>query len=112
MNSPWNIAADFDIDMRLSEPGISGMLKSYETDYHTGMDVQAIAALLYDYTSGYPFLVSRLCKLMDERIAGSKGYSGRKAAWTKEGFLAAVRMLLTEESCLNRWIISSLIIQT
>lgn len=100
MNSPWNIAADFDIDMRLSEPGISGMLKSYETDYHTGMDVQAIAALLYDYTSGYPFLVSRLCKLMDERIAGSKGYSGRKAAWTKEGFLAAVRMLLTEENTL------------
>ncbi len=62
--------------------------------------LQAIAALLYDYTSGYPFLVSRLCKLMDERIAGSKGYPGRKAAWTKEGFLAAVRMLLTEENTL------------
>lgn len=45
MNSPWNIAADFDIDMRLSEPGISGMLKSYETDYHTGIAGNRCAAL-------------------------------------------------------------------
>lgn len=100
MNSPWNIAADFDIDMRLAEPGISGMLKDYESDYRTGMNVQEISALLYDYTSGYPYLVSRICKLIDEKIAGSKEYPDKSAAWTKDGFLAAVRMLLTEENTL------------
>ena len=25
--------------------------------------------LLYDYTSGYPYLVSRICQLVDERVA-------------------------------------------
>ena len=29
VNSPWNIAADFSIDMSLSEPGIRGMLDEY-----------------------------------------------------------------------------------
>lgn len=36
-NSSWNIAADFTIDMSLSEAGIRGMLDEYETDHHTGM---------------------------------------------------------------------------
>lgn len=89
-NSPWNIAADFDVDMSLSSQGIAGMLMEYEQEQHTGMDIQRMAALLYEYTSGYPFLVSRICKLMDERVA----------AWTKEGFLEAVRMLLSEENTL------------
>ena len=76
------------------------MLREYEEDYHTGMDVAGMAALLHAYTSGYPFLVSRLCKLMDEKIAGSGEFPQKQAAWTKEGFLTAVRMLLTEENTL------------
>ena len=40
VNSPWNIAADFDIDMSLSEEGIRGMLDEYEADHHTGMDTR------------------------------------------------------------------------
>ncbi|MCI9144678.1 MAG: ATP-binding protein [Lachnospiraceae bacterium] len=99
-NSPWNIAADFDVDMSFSQADIAGMLEEYEDDYHTGMDIAGIAALLYAYTSGYPFLVSRLCKLMDEKVAGSENLSTKWEAWTKEGFLAAVRMLLTEENTL------------
>jgi len=71
-NSTWNIAADFDIDMSLSAAGIEGMLADYETDYNTGMDIREMAALIYDYTSGYPFLVSRLCKYIDEKIAGTR----------------------------------------
>ena len=42
-NSPWNIAADFTIDMSLSETGIKGMLDEYEKDHHTGMDTGFIA---------------------------------------------------------------------
>lgn len=99
-NSPWNIAADFDVDMSLSESGIAGMLKEYEQDFRTGMDIGDMAELLFDYTSGYPYLVSRLCKLMDEYIVGSEGFSDKKEVWTKEGFLTAVRRLLTEENTL------------
>lgn len=37
---------------------------------------------------------------MDEKIAGSGEFPQKQAAWTKEGFLTAVRMLLTEENTL------------
>lgn len=100
MNSPWNIAADFNIDMSLSIVGIEGMLEKYEDDYHTGMDIRSMATLLYDYTSGYPFLVSRICKLLDEQVAGSDNYPQKKEAWSKSGFLTAVRILLTEKNTL------------
>ncbi len=99
-NSPWNIAADFEADMNLSEDGIAGMLMEYEQDYQTGMDIRKLAALLHTYTSGYPFLVSRLCKLIDERIAGNEEFPDKKDAWTKDGFLAALRILLTEANSL------------
>jgi hypothetical protein len=65
-NSPWNIAADFNVDMSFSPEEIATMLQAYENDYHTGMDIPAISNTLYFYTSGYPFLVSRLCKWLDE----------------------------------------------
>lgn len=100
INSPWNIAADFKIDMNFSEDGIAGMLRDYEADYHTGMDVEEIAGLIYDYTSGYPFLVSRLCKLMDEDVAGGESFPDKKSAWTKNGFLEAVKLLLSEKNTL------------
>lgn len=67
-NSPWNIASDFTVDMSFSASDISGMLEEYNQDYHTKIDIPMIAEMLYDYTSGYPFLVSRLCKIMDEII--------------------------------------------
>ena len=69
VNSPWNIAADFDIDMSLSEDGIKGMLDEYEADHHTGMDTAAIAHSIREYTNGYPFLVSRICQLIDEDVS-------------------------------------------
>lgn len=100
VNSPWNIAADFLLDMNFSVKDISGMLAEYESDYQTGMDIKEIAQFIYDYTSGYPFLVSRICKLMDERITGSEGYFDRKLVWTKEGVLEAVKILLIEKNTL------------
>jgi hypothetical protein len=65
-NSPWNIAADFDMDMSFSAPEIATMLEAYEGDRRTGMDIGAVAGQLHYYTSGYPFLVSKLCKMIDE----------------------------------------------
>lgn len=100
-NSPWNIAADFDINMSLSRQGIAGMLREYEADHDTGMNPEEMAGLLYDYTSGYPFLVSRLCKLMDEKMPP-------EIAWTKEGFLETVRRLLLEKNTLFESLIGKL----
>lgn len=100
LNSPWNIAADFLIDMSFSAKDIAGMLAQYEADHHTGMNIEKIAGLIYDYTSGYPFLVSRICKLLDERIAGSAAYPTLTAAWTRPGFLEAINILLSEKNTL------------
>lgn len=58
-----------------------------------------MAGLLHNDTSGYPYLVSRLCKLMDEKV-GAGSQKQKKAAWSKDGLLAAVRMLLSENDML------------
>lgn len=84
-NSPWNIASDFNIDMSLSVKEIASMLSEYERDHHTGMDVELMSREIYFYTSGYPFLVSRLCKWIDEE--GNKN-------WTAESLRVAEKELL------------------
>lgn len=99
-NSPWNIAADFDVSMEFTRADIAGMLEVYQRDYCVGMDIPAMAQMLYDYTSGYPFLVSRLCKLLDEKVAGTEKFPDRSAAWSGEGFQEALRLLLTESNTL------------
>jgi hypothetical protein len=67
------------------------MLTEYESDNATGMDIPAIAAEIYAYTSGYPFLVSRICKHIDEKL-------GRD--WTVYGVHDAVQILLKEKNTL------------
>ena len=44
MNSPWNIAIDFKVDMSFSAKEIETMLVDYENDHHTGMDTGTIAS--------------------------------------------------------------------
>lgn len=100
INSPWNIAADFKVNMGFSVEDIAGMLSEYEDEHHTSMDVEKMAELIFGYTSGYPFLVSRICKLLDEDIAGSKEFPNEADAWKREGFLEAVKMLLAEKNML------------
>ena len=99
-NSPWNIAADFNIDMSFSRIEISKMLKEYEKDHNTGMDIEEMAGLIEDYTSGYPFLVSRLCQLLDRKYKVNMTDQEHKGIWTKEGFNAAIRSILTEKNTL------------
>lgn len=99
-NSPWNIAVNFDADLEFHAKDIAGMLTEYEKDHTTGMDICAMAKELYDYTSGYPFLVSRLCQIMDERMQGKEGLSGKEKAWSQEGVLEAIKVLLSESNTL------------
>ena len=108
MNSPWNIAVDFKMDMSFSAQEIAGMLQEYEKDYATGMDIEGMSALIYEYTSGYPFLVSKLCKLMDEEIAGSAQFPEKKTAWSYAGFLEANKILLAEKNTLFESMVNKL----
>ena len=94
-NSPWNIAADFDIDMSFSPEHISRMLREYETDHQTGMKENALAQEIYAYTGGYPYLVSRICQLLDQKTAIEDG-----SVWTHAGLLDAVRELTGEDNSL------------
>ena len=91
-NSPWNIAADFGVDMSFSAEQIRQMLDEYELDRHTGMDTAAAARLIFDYTGGYPYLVSRICCLADA--------SGRSDAWSRSGISDMVCQLLKEPDSL------------
>jgi hypothetical protein len=90
-NSPWNIAADFEVDMSFSASDIETMLAAYENDHHTGMNIEEIAREIRFYTSGYPYLVSRICMKIDTEL-------GRN--WTLEGVREAVKLILDEKSTL------------
>ncbi|MFP3155213.1 hypothetical protein LQZ18_12475 [Lachnospiraceae bacterium ZAX-1] len=90
-NSPWNIAVKFDVDMSFQPNEISTMLNQYEDDHHTGMDIPLISQEIYSYTSGYPFLVSRVCQAVDEELDKN---------WTMEGIKGAVKIILKEANTL------------
>ena len=99
-NSPWNVAEDFTVDMSFSSENISRMLEDYEHDHNTGMNILAMAEGIYGYTSGYPYLVSRICKIIDEQLQEKAEFSALKTAWTAEGLTEAVKMLLKETNTL------------
>ncbi|MCD8020548.1 MAG: ATP-binding protein [Clostridiales bacterium] len=107
-NSPWNIAADFDVDMSFGVTDIAKMLLQYESDYHTGMDVNGISELIYNYTSGYPVLVSRICKILDEKIAGNTIFPDKSSVWTKDGVNEAVKRIIKEDNPLYESILDKL----
>lgn len=95
VNSPWNIAADFELDMSLSETGIMGMLDEYEADHHTGMDTKEIAKSIREYTNGYPYLVSRICQKIDTDFVPGV-FRTLHDAWTLYGVDEAVKKILSE----------------
>jgi len=91
INSPWNIAVHFKVDMSFSAPEIATMLIEYDKDHKTGMDIEAISKEIRAYTSGYPYLVSRLCQIIDEDIDKD---------WTINGVQNAIKLILNEDSTL------------
>ncbi len=96
-NSPWNIASPFKVDMSFSPDDIAGMLTDYENEHHTGMDIQKISQLIYDYTSGYPVLVSSICKLIDESFK-----------WSESSVSEAVKIILKENNALFESLINKI----
>ena len=88
-NSPWNIAISYDIDMTFSAKQIETMLVDYVNATSAKMDIAVIAKKLYYHTSGYPYFVSKLCKIIDEKI--------KPAEWTEVEIIEAIKILLQEK---------------
>ena len=91
-NSPWNIAADFNVDMSFTRKEIAGMLKEYSEDTGIVFDIDVTASAIYGYTSGYPYLVSKICRMIDEKKEKDSGRCG----WSAGGVADAVKDLLKE----------------
>ena len=99
-NSPWNIAESFDVDMSFSSEEIATMLEEYESDHRYSMDIDQLSDEIYAYTSGYPYLVSQICKLLDESIWKNKDFADRASVWCPEGVRTAVKYMLMSRSTL------------
>ena len=93
-NSPWDIAVNFEVNMNLQVSEIQPMLDEYCTDKKVKLDTALMSELLFYYTSGYPFLVSKLCKIMDEDILPEK----TEREWTLEDLETAVQELVKENN--------------
>ncbi|NRT35357.1 hypothetical protein BJV38_002057 [Clostridium beijerinckii] len=89
-NSPWNIAVNFNVDMSFNSDEISTMLKEYSEDKNVIISIKEISEIIYFYTSGYPFLVSRLCQIIDEN----------QLLWNEENINRSVKELLQENNTL------------
>ncbi len=92
-NSPWNIASDFDVDMSFSKEEIGTMLDEYMKDKGVVLDKEYFSERLHFYTSGYPFLVSKLSKIIDEKIMPEG-----ELKWKKEYMNMAVKRILNDDN--------------
>jgi hypothetical protein len=108
-NSPWNIATEFKVDMSFSAEEIETMLVDYNSHHITvgtghdpsskhalhlrleQEDIPALSKEIYKYTSGYPFLVSKICKVIEEELDRD---------WTLDGIQNAVTKILEEQNTL------------
>ena len=98
-NSPWNIAADFDVDMSFNPQEIETMLKDYKSENDVTLESSLISQEIYNYTNGYPYLVSKICKIIDEKLNRN---------WSKQGVLEAVKIIIVEKDTLSDDLIKNL----
>jgi hypothetical protein len=94
-NSPWNIATDFKVVMEFYPHEIAFMLKQYSEAENVKINYEEMSEKLYYYTSGYPFLVSKLCKTIAEDILPNKE---DKTCWTLDDLEKSVQLLMKENN--------------
>lgn len=96
-NSPWNIAADFKVDLTFDSGEIASMLTAFAAGKKKKQimeDLDALSHRLYYYTSGHPFLVSALCKIIDEEILPKR----ENNAWSEADVDEAFQRLVSDDS--------------
>lgn len=84
--------------MNFAAAQIGAMLDEYESDHHTGMEIESVSKEIYQYTSGYPYLVLLRCKILDEKLSGSKFFKDKRSIWTRKGITEAVRIILKSKT--------------
>ncbi|WP_097016647.1 AAA-like domain-containing protein [Orenia metallireducens] len=89
-NSPWNIAVEFDVEMSFNSVEIATMLEEYQEDQNIKLNVEEIAQKIYYYTSGHPYLVSKLAKTVDESL--------KEQNWMEANLIKAIKILLNEQN--------------
>ena len=95
-NSPWNIAVPFKTIMSFSPDEIKGMLDEYVSETGNQMDTLAISERIFFWTNGYPFLVSKLCLMMDEEVLPERDNQN----WSIQDIENVVGLLLRETNTL------------
>ncbi|MGL5576835.1 MAG: AAA family ATPase [Sarcina sp.] len=94
-NSPWNIAVNFNVDMSFGTYEIESMIREYRNANKLDFNTKKISDAIYKFTSGYPFLVSRVCQIIDEDILSSD-----KRNWNAYDVQRAVKILIEESNTL------------
>ena len=94
-NSPWNIAVKFDIDMSFNEFEIGTMLEDYSKENNLELEIEKLSKEIFKFTSGYPFLVSRICQVVDEDIL-----KDNKKPWMIQEIQKAVKVIINEKNML------------
>ncbi len=72
LNSPWNISESLNVDFAFTVKEIEPMIADYSREHEFSLDNSSISEKLFYYTSGNPFLVSQMCKIIDEVLMDSK----------------------------------------
>jgi hypothetical protein len=93
--SPWNIASDFNIDMSFSVEDIAQMVEDYAKERSIGLNLAEASKALYDFTSGYPYIVSKMCSIIEGWIAD--GSREACEAWSLGGIMRAADKLASSE---------------
>lgn len=107
VNSPWNIAADFTVEMKLGFDGIKKMLEDYAGEHSIVFDYEKVAEEIVDYTNGYPYLVSRVCQIIDEKLVPDM-FTELSSAWSRNGVDEAIKKILMEQNTLFESLVGKL----
>ena len=91
-NSPWNIATNFTVDLSFNVREIRSLLKDYLSEHPAvNMELDFIAERIHYFTSGYPFLVSYMCDLIERDFEGSD-------KWNEHHLEQAVNKILDSDN--------------
>lgn len=102
-NSPWNIAIDFNVDLSFNPKEIGTMLQDYAENNNFQMEIEDLSERIHFFTKGYPFLVSRICQVIDERF-----YEDKKEPWKLKDVDNAAKSIIGEVNTLFESIVKNL----
>ncbi|MFW6001688.1 MAG: AAA-like domain-containing protein [Halanaerobium sp.] len=91
-NSPWNIASEFKVDFELEVDQIASMLREYKGERDIDLDPEYFAEKMHYYTSGHPFLVSKLAEIIAEEIL-----TDNESSWKEQYLEQAVKIILEKD---------------